>query len=102
MHLRNAPTELMQNLGYADGYRHAHSEISGEASTAGAFAAGEDYFPTEMSPQQFYQPKAAGLEDKIRKRLEQLKQLNAGAKQQRRSGPTGEADKTEQNREKPS
>jgi putative ATPase len=34
MHLRNAPTRLMKDLGYGDGYRYAHDE-------AGAYAAGE-------------------------------------------------------------
>lgn len=101
-HLRNAPTKLMRELGYGSGYRHAHSEISDEASSVGAFAAGEDYFPTEMSPQPFYQPKASGLEEKIRTRLDKLKKLNARAQQQRRVAATGAAGETEQGKEKPS
>ena len=55
MHIRNAPTTMMQDMGYGEGYRHAHNEISSE----GAYAAGEDYFPEEMTPQQFYRPQAA-------------------------------------------
>lgn len=101
-HLRNAPTKLMRELGYGSGYRHAHSEISDDASSVGAFAAGEDYFPTEMSPQPFYQPKASGLEEKIRTRLEQLKQLNVRAQQQRRVDATGTTGDIEQDKEKPS
>jgi replication-associated recombination protein RarA len=42
MHLRNAPTQLMKDLGYGKGYRYAHDE-------AGGFAAGETYFPEGMS-----------------------------------------------------
>lgn len=72
MHLRNAPTAFMKNLGYAKGYRHAH----GEETTEGAFAAGESYFPDNLSPQKFYNPKDQGLESKIRDRLARLKALN--------------------------
>ncbi len=43
MHLRNAPTRLMKELGYGKGYRYAHDE-------AGGFAAGETYFPAGMPP----------------------------------------------------
>ena len=72
MHLRNAPTALLKDLGYAKGYRHAH----GEETAEGAFAAGESYFPDNLTPQQFYNPKEQGLESKIRDRLARLKTLN--------------------------
>ena len=75
MHIRNAPTGLMKNLGYGEGYRHAHNENTAE----GAYAAGENYFPDEMSPQRFYHPTGAGLEDKIRKRLARLAALDKAA-----------------------
>jgi len=75
MHIRNAPTGLMKNLGYGDGYRHAHNENTSE----GAYAAGENYFPDEMPPQQFYHPAAAGLEEKIRARLARLAALDEQA-----------------------
>jgi putative ATPase len=72
LHLRNAPTAFMKDLGYAKGYRHAHAEETGE----GAFAVGENYFPDNLTPQQFYFPKDQGLESKIRDRLARLKTLN--------------------------
>jgi putative ATPase len=43
LHLRNAPTKLMKQLGYGDEYRYAHDEPD-------AYAAGEDYFPDELEP----------------------------------------------------
>ena len=66
MHLRNAPTRLMKDLGYGKGYRYAHDE-------EGAYAAGETYFPEGMQPEQWYQPTDRGLEAKIREKLEHLK-----------------------------
>ena len=66
MHLRNAPTRLMQDLGYGKGYRYAHDE-------EGAYAAGENYLPEGMAPVQWYRPTDRGLEAKIREKLEQLK-----------------------------
>ena len=81
MHIRNAPTNLMKDMGYGADYRHAHDEATSE----GVYAAGEDYFPNEMSPRQFYHPQSAGLEEKIRTRLERLRQLDAEAAQHRRS-----------------
>jgi len=66
MHLRNAPTRLMKELGYGKGYRYAHDE-------EGAYAAGETYFPEGMQPEQWYRPTERGLEAKIREKLEHLK-----------------------------
>ena len=66
MHLRNAPTRLMKDLGYGKGYRYAHDE-------EGAYAAGENYFPEGMPAAQWYRPTERGLEAKIREKLEQLK-----------------------------
>ena len=77
MHLRNAPTKLMKQLGYHEGYRYAHDEPEG-------YAAGEDYFPEEMIPRQYYQPTARGLEAKIAEKLAYLKQLDAQAPHKRR------------------
>ncbi len=68
MHLRNAPTKLMKNLGHGDGYRYAHDEPDG-------VAAGERYFPDGMAPQAFYQPVPRGLEIKIGERVNHLRQL---------------------------
>jgi len=66
MHLRNAPTRLMKDLGYGKGYRYAHDE-------EGAYAAGENYLPEGMQPVQWYRPTQRGLEAQIREKLEQLK-----------------------------
>jgi putative ATPase len=67
MHLRNAPTRLMKDLGYGKGYRYAHDE-------AGAYAAGERYLPDGMDPPGWYQPTDRGLESKIRDKLAWLRQ----------------------------
>jgi putative ATPase len=80
MHLRNAATGMMKGMGYGEGYRHAHAETSID----GAYAAGEDYFPEAMQPQQFYFPRPSGLEDKIKNRLERLRELDGQAVEQRR------------------
>jgi putative ATPase len=80
MHLRNAATGMMKGMGYGEGYRHAHAETSID----GAYAAGEDYFPEAMQPQQFYFPRPSGLEDKIKNRLERVRELDAQAVEQRR------------------
>jgi putative ATPase len=66
MHLRNAPTRLMKDLGYGNGYRYAHDEED-------AYAAGESYFPEDMRPEQWYRPTDRGLEAAIREKLEALK-----------------------------
>jgi putative ATPase len=69
MHLRNAPTRLMKDLGYGKNYRYAHDE-------ADAFAAGETYFPEGMPPPDFYRPVERGLEIRIADKLRQLRDLN--------------------------
>ncbi len=69
LHLRNAPTRLMKELGYGKSYRYAHDEPH-------AYAAGEHYFPDQISKQSFYQPVARGLEIKIIEKLKYLKQLD--------------------------
>ena len=76
-HLRNAPTKLMKDLGYGREYRYAHDE-------AGAYAAGEDYFPEGLSPEPFYEPVERGLEAKIRERLEVFRALDREAAVKRR------------------
>jgi putative ATPase len=69
LHLRNAPTKLMKQLGYGDGYRYAHDEPEG-------VAAGENYWPEGLQPQRFYEPVQRGLEQRIAERLAQLRALN--------------------------
>jgi putative ATPase len=58
LHLRNAPTRLMKEIGYGKGYRYAHDEPD-------AYAAGERYFPDEMPERHYYVPAPRGLEIKI-------------------------------------
>ena len=66
LRLRNAPTKLMQGLGYGKGYRYAHDE-------EGAYAAGERYFPDAMAKVTWYEPTDRGLEARIREKLEALR-----------------------------
>src|SRR5476651_876839 len=58
LHLRNAPTRLMKEIGYGKGYRYAHDEPD-------AYAAGERYFPDDMPDRRYYVPAPRGLEIKI-------------------------------------
>lgn len=68
-HLRNAPTDLMKEIGNGEGYRYAHDEPDG-------YAAGEQYFPDGMQTPSYYEPRDAGLESKIAKRLAALRDLD--------------------------
>jgi len=69
IHLKNAPTKLMDNLGYGKNYRYAHNEDH-------AYAAGEKYFPDELEPVEFYKPTDRGLEKKISEKKLFLRQLD--------------------------
>ncbi len=71
MHLRNAPTKLMKELGHGRGYRYAHDEDG--------YAAGERYLPEGLPPQRFYRPLPQGLEARIAQRLQELRALDAAA-----------------------
>jgi putative ATPase len=73
LRLRNAPTRLMKDLGYGDGYRYAHDE-------QGAFAAGEQYLPDGMTAPGWYEPTERGLESRIRERMDELRRLNQAAR----------------------
>ena len=66
MHLRNAPTALMKDLGYGKGYRYAHAE-------PGAYAAGERYLPEGLPERQYYRPAPRGLEIRIAEALARLR-----------------------------
>jgi putative ATPase len=69
MRLRNAPTRLMKDLGYGEGYRYAHDEPE-------AYAAGETYLPDGMKTVRWYEPTDHGVEQRIRERLEFLRALD--------------------------
>jgi putative ATPase len=66
LRFRNAPTRLMKELGYGEGYRYAHDE-------PGAFAKGERYFPDEMPDRHYYRPAPRGLEIKIGEALARMR-----------------------------
>ncbi len=76
LHLRNAPTNLMKDMGYGAEYRYAHDE-------PGAYAAGESYLPPEMVGTRYYQPTNRGLETKIGEKLDYLANLDAKSPQKR-------------------
>jgi len=75
-HLRNAPTRLMQQLGYGRTYRYAHDEPD-------AYAAGERYLPDGMADPKFYEPTPRGLEARISERLDVLRGLDKEAEEKR-------------------
>ena len=68
IHLRNAPTKLMKELGHGKAYRYAHDEPEG-------YAAGEHYLPEGMTEPGYYQPVPRGLEIKIAEKLAHLREL---------------------------
>lgn len=72
LHLRNAPTKLMKEMGYGDEYRYAHSEDGG-------YAAGECYLPPQYKDTTFYEPVSRGLEIKISEKLKHLRELDEKA-----------------------
>ncbi|MGN7873265.1 replication-associated recombination protein A [Roseateles sp. 22389] len=72
VHLRNAPTRLMKELGYGKAYRYAHD-------FPGAYVAGEQYLPDGLEDQRFYEPVPRGLEIKIGARMDELRRLDAEA-----------------------
>ncbi|MCP3654926.1 replication-associated recombination protein A [Herbaspirillum sp.] len=73
VHLRNAPTKLMKELGYGHEYRYAHDEPN-------AYAAGETYLPDGIAEPGWYQPVPRGLEIKIGEKLMTLRQWDEDAR----------------------
>lgn len=72
VHLRNAPTKLMKELGYGHAYRYAHDEPN-------AYAAGETYLPEGIPEPRWYRPVPRGLEAKVAEKLAWLRSLDAAA-----------------------
>jgi len=62
LHVRNAPTRLMKELGYGAGYRYDHREPDAYAP--------QDYLPESLTGRRFYEPSGRGFEAEIAKRLE--------------------------------
>jgi putative ATPase len=73
LHLRNAPTKLMKEIGYGKDYRYAHDEPD-------AYAAGERYFPDAMPDRRYYEPAPRGLEIKIGEALAARRSRDAKAR----------------------
>jgi putative ATPase len=71
LRFRNAPTRLMKDLGYGQGYRYAHDEPE-------AYATGERYLPDEMPQRQYYRPVDRGLEIKIGEAMARLRAKSKG------------------------
>ncbi|MGQ3050387.1 MAG: replication-associated recombination protein A [Roseateles sp.] len=69
VHLRNAPTRLMKDLGFGKAYRYAHDE-------PGGYAAGEQYLPDGLEGQRWYEPVSRGLEQRIADKLAELRRLD--------------------------
>ena len=66
-HILNAPTKLMKDIGYGDGYSYDHNTEDGFS--------GQNYFPDDMPREQFYVPQGKGREKAIRERLEHWEKL---------------------------
>jgi putative ATPase len=78
VHLRNAPTKLLKEMGHGAEYRYAHNEPN-------AFAAGECYLPPEIADARYYEPSERGLEKQLKAKRDYLDQLN-NQSQQKRNG----------------
>src|SRR5690606_19498170 len=66
LHLRNAPTKLMKQLGYGRGYRYDHD-------VEGGVALDQQCLPDELASRRYYAPVERGLEIQIRDKLEKLR-----------------------------
>lgn len=75
-HILNAPTKLMKQLGYSEGYQYDHDAEEGFS--------GQNYFPEGLARQRFYQPVERGFERDLQKRLEYWDRLR-----QRKQGGDG-------------
>ena len=73
VHLRNAPTRLMKEMGFGKDYRYAQDEAEG-------YAAGENYFPDGMAKVSWYRPTSRGMEGRIAEKLAYLRDLDKKAK----------------------
>ena len=76
VHIRNAPTSLMKDLGYGEEYRYAHDEPE-------AFAAGEAYLPEDIRQRRYYEPVPRGLEIKLGEKRQRLDAMNSASQRQR-------------------
>ncbi len=79
IHLKNAPTKLMKQLGHGKDYRYAHDEED-------AYAAGETYLPEALGDRRYYRPVDRGLEIKIKEKLEALRTIDTETAAAKRRG----------------
>ena len=73
MHLRNAPTKLMKQLGYSKGYQYDHD-------SEGVVALGQTGFPDAMGERVYYEPVERGMEIKLKEKLDALREARARAR----------------------
>lgn len=83
MHLRNAPTRLMKELGYAKGYQYDHD-------VAGGIALGQTGFPDAMGEQVYYEPVDSGMEIKLKQKLDALRGARLRTRRDRKGEKPGE------------
>lgn len=76
LHLRNAPTKLMKQLGYSKGYQYDHD-------AEGGIALDQTGFPDAMGERVYYQPVDRGLEIKLREKLDRLRAVRDAARRER-------------------
>jgi putative ATPase len=69
IHLRNAPTKLLKELGYGEGYRYAHDFEGG--------IIGQQNLPENLAGRTYYKPTDRGFEQELRKRIERVKEIYA-------------------------
>jgi putative ATPase len=79
----NAPTQLMKDIGYGEGYSYDHEAEDGFS--------GDNYWPEEMSPQTFYEPVERGFERKVKERIDYWNRLRE-ERTSSRSGAVGHKD----------
>ncbi|MDN5923591.1 MAG: replication-associated recombination protein A [Xanthomonadales bacterium] len=80
MHLRNAPTKLMQGLGYGKGYQY-------DPDVKGGVALGQQCLPDDLIGTEFYQPVERGLEIRLKEKLDALRTARAHAQQNGEAEP---------------
>jgi putative ATPase len=78
LHIRNAPTPLMKNLGYGKGYKYAHNFEDAITDLS--------CLPDSMADDIFYTPTERGFEEEIRRRLEEWNQKKKKLSETRRLG----------------
>ena len=71
LHLRNAPTGLMRNLGYGSGYKYAHDEPEKVSNM--------DCLPESLAGRRYYQPGDQGVEKRLRDRMEEIRRIKTGS-----------------------